>query len=62
MPIKSFRGLMTDGAQDTISLHTNDGSTGYKIKKLDLINSLPATTTMEGVLKIFITCSELPPP
>ena len=28
--IISYRGLLADGAQDTIPLHTNDGKTGYK--------------------------------
>ena len=36
MPIKSFRGKMVDGAIDTITLHTNDGSTGYRIKRFDI--------------------------
>ena len=31
MPIKTFRGQLLDGDQDTISLHTNTGSTGYRI-------------------------------
>ena len=39
MPIKTFRGLMTDGAIDTISLHTNDGSIGYRIVKFQLMPS-----------------------
>ena len=36
MPIKSFRGKLIDGAIDTITLHTNNGSTGYRIKKFDI--------------------------
>jgi hypothetical protein len=36
MPIKSFRGKLSDGAQETITLHTNNGSTGYKIVKFEL--------------------------
>jgi len=35
--IKSFRGLIADGAQDSIVLHTNDGSTGYKIVKFQIM-------------------------
>jgi hypothetical protein len=53
MTIKSFRGLIAHDTQDTVSLHTNDGSTGYRIKKLEVISSLPATTTQESVIKIF---------
>jgi len=37
MPIKSFRGLIADGNQDTIVLHTNDGSTGYRIVKFQIM-------------------------
>ena len=35
--IKSFRGLIASGTQDTIVLHTNDGSMGYRIKRLNII-------------------------
>jgi len=35
--IKSYRGLLADGGQDTINLHTNNGKTGYKIVKLQLM-------------------------
>jgi hypothetical protein len=37
MPIKSFRGSIADGAQDTIVLHTNNGSTGYRIVKFQIM-------------------------
>ena len=39
MPIKSFRGKLANEAIDTIVLHTNDGSTGYKIVKFQVIAS-----------------------
>ena len=39
MPIKSFRGKIGDGDIDTISLHTNDGSTGYRIVKLEVMST-----------------------
>ena len=35
--IKTFRGMLADGAQDTIVLHTNNGSTGYRIVKFDIM-------------------------
>ena len=35
--IKSYRGLIADGAQDRIPLHTNDGKTGYKIVKFQIM-------------------------
>ena len=53
MPIKTFRGMMADGAIDTISLHTNSGSTGYQIKKLEVITESPADTAPEAILKIY---------
>ena len=37
MPIKSFRGKIASGNVDTISLHTNDGTIGYRIKKIQLM-------------------------
>ena len=37
MPIKSFRGKIASGNVDTISLHTNDGTIGYRIKKVQLM-------------------------
>ena len=41
MPIKTFRGLMADGAQDTISLHTKDGAIGYRIVKFQIMAETP---------------------
>jgi len=55
MPIKSFRGLLVDGAIDTVVLHTNDGSMGYRIVKLDVITENPGTTAYEHVIKIYKT-------
>ena len=40
MTIKSFRGLLAQQEQDTIPLHTNDGSTGYRIVKFELAPKL----------------------
>ena len=53
--IKTFRGLMTTNTQDTITLHTNDGSTGYRIVKFDVINYQPGTNHTEIVMKIYKT-------
>ena len=50
--IKSFRGLIADGGQDTIVLHTNDGSTGYRIVKFMVLGP-DANTSFEQVLKIY---------
>jgi len=51
--IKTFRGLIADGAQDIIVLHTNDGSTGYKIVKLEAIPSAPGSGSSNHILKIY---------
>lgn len=51
--IKSFRGIISYDGQDTISLHTNDGSTGYRIVKLQVIGADPRTITDEQMLKIY---------
>jgi hypothetical protein len=57
MPIKSFRGLMnTDAGGDStaqVSLHTNNGAIGYRIKKLQIIPKDPTDTTNEAVFQIF---------
>ncbi len=45
MPIKSFRGKIADGVVDTIALHTNNGSIGYKIVKFEIVTSAPTTTS-----------------
>jgi len=51
--IKTFRGLMVDGAIDTVVLHTNDGSTGYRIVKFQIMTAGPGTNNGEHVVKIF---------
>ena len=53
MPIKSFRGLIKEGTQDIISLHTNDGSTGYRIKKFQLMPRAPGAETYNSIVKIY---------
>jgi len=53
MPIKSFRGLIADDSIDTVSLHTNTGSTGYKITKFQIIPNKSGTAPGEHTIKIF---------
>ena len=53
MPIKSFRGKLADAGIDTISLHTNNGSTGYRIVKLQLIAADPSSVSHESIVQIF---------
>ena len=38
---------------ETISLHTNDGSTGYRIKKLELLGSDLTGRDQESVFKVY---------
>jgi hypothetical protein len=52
MAIKTFRGLLTDDAVDTIVLHTNNGSMGYRIVKFEIIASNPGTKDMEAYVTI----------
>jgi len=59
--IKTFRGLIADGAQDTIVLHTNDGSTGYRIVKFQVICKDPPGTAPESVITIWKTSQTTPP-
>ena len=51
--IKTFRGKLANGGQDTIRLSTNNGLTGYKILKLELITTAPGISNGENVVKIF---------
>ena len=53
MIIKSFRGKIKDLAIDTVPLSTNDGSTGYQIKKFQLFPTEPGITKGEHVVKIY---------
>lgn len=53
MIIKSFRGKLADGGQERIHLATNNGSTGYRITKFEIIPALPGTAAGEHVVQIF---------
>ena len=53
MPIKSFRGLIADNAQETIPLHTNNGATGYRIVKFEIMDNLPGQQSTNHVVKIY---------
>ena len=39
MVMKSFRGKIADESIQTISLHTNNGSTGYRITKFEVMTA-----------------------
>jgi len=51
--IKTFRGLIADGGQDIINLHTNDGKIGYRIVKFQLMFSAPGTNSVQHIVKIY---------
>jgi hypothetical protein len=53
MPIKSFRGKLADDAIEQIFLHTNTGSTGYRIKKFQIMPGNPTADNMEAKVKIY---------
>jgi hypothetical protein len=53
--IKSFRGKLADGTQERISLQTNNGLTGYRIKKLHIIPAEPGKYTQEITVQVFST-------
>lgn len=50
--IKTFRGLIADDAQDTIVLHTNDGTIGYQIAKFEVMGVSP-NTAYENTIQIW---------
>tara|TARA_R100000963_G_scaffold27305_1_gene18634 strand:- start:85 stop:522 length:438 start_codon:yes stop_codon:yes gene_type:complete len=51
--IKSFRGLLADGEQDTISLHRNNGKTGYKVVKFEIMPSNAFGNDYNGTVTVF---------
>ena len=53
MTIKSFRGKVADNGIDTVSLSTNNGSTGYRIVKFQLMAIDPMSNNQESVVKIY---------
>jgi len=53
MVVKTYRGLLADGAQEKIPLSTKDGSVGYRIVKLEIITEKPGHASVESVVQIF---------
>jgi len=53
MKIKSFRGKLKSQASETIHLHTNTGTTGYRIIKFELMSTQPGAVDGEHVAQIF---------
>jgi len=50
--IKTFRGLIADGGYDKITLHTNDGKTGYRIVKFQTLPNNVQAGANEALLVI----------
>ena len=44
MKTKTFRGLLADGGQERIRLSTNNGLTGYQIKKFQIMANRPGSS------------------
>ena len=58
--IKTFRGQLAGddaGSSDKITLHTITGSTGYQIKKLQIMQKSPGSVNCEGLVVVW----EVPP-
>jgi len=55
MTIKSFRGQIANDGRDTIVLHTNTGSIGYRIIKFQVLPSNPEGATTESLLTVWTT-------
>ncbi len=53
MTKKSFRGMMKTDTIDTIPLSTNNGSTGYRITKFQVISGNPVSENDRWVVKIY---------
>ncbi len=53
MPIKSFRGLIGHDSVQVVALHTNNGSTGYRIVELDIMYNTPGVGDVDHVLQVF---------
>ena len=52
MPIKTFRGLLSNDQQERIRLTHKDGKTGYRIRKFELLGP-DGNTNTEHVVKIY---------
>ena len=53
MPIKSFRGQLTNNEIRKIFLHTTTGSTGYRIKKMQIFTAKPGIGDVDHIVQLF---------
>jgi len=51
--IKTYRGLLADGAQDRIRLQTIKGKVGYRIVKFQVITSTPGQASDESIIQMW---------
>jgi len=51
--IKSFRGKLAVNQVETIFLHTNTGSMGYRIVKFQIVSALPFQASDEHIVQIW---------
>jgi len=56
---KSFRGKLEDGEEELIRLSTNNGLTGYKIIKFELMPCNPGAQDSINIVKICTTPRDL---
>ena len=54
MPIKTFRGLIANNTQEEINLRTNNGKTGYRIVKFQVLG-INEDVDYQTVVQIFKT-------
>ena len=45
--------MLADNGQETIALHTNTGTTGYRVVKFEIIPNAPGTVAQETICKIY---------
>jgi len=54
MTIKTFRGSLADLGKIEINLRTNDGKTGYRVTKFQILTANPgADQDVEHIIKVF---------
>jgi len=53
MVVKTFRGMLADGAQDRIRLSTIKGKVGYRIVNFQLIPEKPGASNHESTVQIW---------
>jgi len=51
--IKTFKGLIVDGGQDTIPLSTIQGKVGYKMVKFNVMPQQPFNQDQESIIKVY---------